>query len=150
MADVLKHVECDIQIDNKKLIETLKSTTHKNSKQILDRSNAEECGKSLIKYELFATENPEQIYFTYSIETPCQDQANDKSNMTLISKGHGIFTPTPFRIIESHPDEEILYFTNPDGSPGQTGAQYLSAYGVMGHRTITHSVRHPIPKEQEN
>jgi hypothetical protein len=52
-------------------------------------------------------------------------------------------------IVDIRTGEEALVFTNPDGTADRLRNIYMSGSVVLGHRTITHSVRHPLPDSNE-
>ena len=64
--------------------------------------------------------------------------------MKLVMDGSGTLRPSVPEVADVRVGEEELIFTNPDGSAGQLRNMYASAHAVIGHRTVTHSVRHPL------
>lgn len=146
VADVLKHVEIGIRLDEHWLSSAIQQRAHATSVGgLLSRAGAEVSGDKQIRYELFATENPDILYMKYAIEIPCTDVASgDRANMRLVLAGSGTLRLHVPDLVDMQVEEEGLYFRNPDGTPGQLRNVYASALGVLGHRTISHSVRHQL------
>lgn len=145
VTDVLKHVETDVLVDERWLISVLQRRAHTGAEGLLSRGGAETTGEGQIRYELFATENPDLLYFKYTIEIPCTDVAGgDRTNMKLVLEGSGTLRPSIPELADVLVGEERLTFTNPDGSDAQLRNVYMSGHAVIGHRTIAHSIRHPL------
>jgi hypothetical protein len=145
VTDVLKHVETDIHLDERWLMSVIQQRAHAAAGGLLSRAGAETSGEGHIRHELFTTENPDLLYFKYAIEIPCTDlTGGDRTNMKLVLEGSGTLRPSIPELADVRVGEEGLTFTNPDGSAGQLRNLYMSAHAVLGHRTITHSIRHPL------
>lgn len=142
IADVLKHIEVEIRLDAQWLISVIQQRTQTAIDELLSRAGVETFGQGQVRYELFITENPEVLYMTYFIEIPCVDiTGGDRTNMKLILEGTGTVRPNEPELVNVHVSEEGVEFTNADGTSGQFRNVYSSGVAVVGHRTITHSVR---------
>jgi hypothetical protein len=95
-----------------------------------------------VKATWFATEDPDRVYFSYSISQGCIDSTNEgRTDIALTARGDGSLTPSPPRLLEARPGEEALDWVGQDGSPVRHRSLYASANIVLGHATVSHSVR---------
>lgn len=145
VTDVLEHIKIDIRLDEQWLTSAIQQRSHTAVSELLSSAGVEMSGDSHIRYDLFTTENPEILYMKYTIETPCADiTAGGRTNMRLLLEGSGTLRPSAPELTAVHAEEEGLNFTNSDGSPGQLKTVYMSAHAVLGHRTLTHSIRYQL------
>jgi hypothetical protein len=145
ISDVLKHVEIQIRLDEQWLILAIQNQAHGAVSELLSKAGAEISGDAQVRYDLFATENPDILYIKYTIEIPCLDTtAGRRTNMRLFLEGSGTLRHSVPELIAVYADEEGLNFTNPDDTPGQLKTGYISVSAVLGHRTLTHSIRYQL------
>ncbi|MGB6053686.1 MAG: PIN domain-containing protein [Burkholderiaceae bacterium] len=145
VTDVLSHVEVPINLDERWLTSVIQQRAHTTVGGLISRAGVEISGEGKIQYDLFVTENPDILYMKYAVEFPCTDvSAEDRTNIRLVLTGTGTLQPSVPEIISVHPGEEVLSFTNADGTPSQLGNTFASAHAVLGHRTINYAVRHPL------
>jgi hypothetical protein len=145
IAGVLAHVQTEIHIDKAWFASVVRERAHSGADGLLSRAGTEVSGEPRVRWELFATENPELLYFTYDIEIPCTDLTGaGRTNIRLLLDGTGTFRPQPPEIAEARTGAETLTFTNVDGTVGQLKNIYAIGNVVIGHRTITHAVRHRL------
>ena len=145
VTDVLKHVEIEIRVDEQWLMSAIQQRAHTAVGELLSRAGAEISGEGQIRYDLFTTENPDVLYMKYAIRIPCLDTtAGDRADIRLVLEGSGNIRPSVPELLDLRVGEEGLYFTNPDGTPSQLKNVYASAHIVLGHRTITYSVRNQL------
>ena len=145
IAKVLAHVQTEVRIDEHWFVSVVRARAHSAADELLARTGAEVSGEPSLQRELFATENPEILYFKYSMTFPCVDlTTNGRTDVHLLLAGDGTLKLDPPDIVQVRTGEETVFFTNPDGAEGRVRNVYASASSVLGHRTITHSVRHPL------
>lgn len=145
VTDVLKHVETEISIDERWLLSAIKERSHTNACGLLTRGGAEISGEGKLQYNLFTTENPDNLYIKYVASTPCTDITGEgRTDMRLIRQGSGTLRPSIPELFAVQVEDDELSFINSDGTPSQLKNAYLSANLVVGHRTIDYSVRHPL------
>jgi hypothetical protein len=145
ITEVLSHIQTDVQIDVRWLVEVVQQRAHAGAKELLSRTGVGTSGEPQARWELFATEKPDLLYFTYEITVPCIDLKGDgRTDISLTMTGNGTLRLDPPDVVELHTGEETLRFSAPDGTAGQNRNVYLSGNIVIGHRTVSHSVRHRI------
>lgn len=144
LADVLNHIEVPLKLDESWLLSTLLAS-HSGAKKLLARNGAEHAGREQIRYDLFATEKPDAVYLSYTVEAPCVDLTGaGRTDMKLTLKGNATLHPSVPEVKGLQIAEEALSFMRTDGASDRVANTYIYAAGVMGHRTIEHSVRHPL------
>lgn len=80
----------------------------------------------MIARKVFATEDPEALYFNYSIEIRCRDRSKaERTDAILTLRGTGTLRLHPLELTEVRPEAEALIFTNADGTQGKTSNQYV-------------------------
>ena len=145
IAAVLAHVQTEVRIDKDWFVSAVRARAHSAADGVLSRTGAEVSGKPIVQWELFVTENPDVLYFNYSIKLPCVDlTANGRTDMHLLLTGDGSLKIEPPDIVKVRTGEETLVFTNLDGTEGRLRNIYASANIVIGHRTIIHTIRHRL------
>lgn len=144
LADVLSHLEVPLDLDESWLLSILLAS-HTGATTLLERNGGEKIGRENIRYDLFATENPDAVYLSYSIEIPLADATDSRrSNMRMTLTGNAMLHPSVPTLSGLQIAEETLSFTRSDGTNDRVANAYAYAAGVIGHRTIEHSIRHPL------
>ena len=145
VTEVLKQVESNFCVDEAWLASALQERWRADRGSFLSKPGLEIAGAPAVQTNLFATENPELLYFTYALEIPCNDLTGEgRGNLKLSITGNGTLRPTSREIVETRVDGETLSFTKPDGTDGSMRIGYIVAHGVGGHRTVEHTVRYQI------
>ena len=150
IAAVLDQVRTPISVDDEWFVSIVRERAHGASEGLLARAGAAVAGNAIVRRELFATENPDVLYFKYVITVPCVDvSGGGRTDVHLVLAGDGSLKLEAREIVDIRTGEETLVFTNPDGTADRLRNIYMSGSAVLGHRTITHSVRHPLPDSHE-
>jgi hypothetical protein len=145
IVGVLEYVRTDVPIDKVWFVSAVRARAHPSAEELLSREGIGISAEPIVKWDLFATENPEQLYFTYSIEYPCVDlSSGGRTEVRLLLGGDGVLRPRPPRNLDVRAGEEALEFTSPDGVESRRANVYGRADAVIGHRTVAHSVRHRL------
>jgi hypothetical protein len=147
MAEILKHVEATVHIEKQWLIAAIRQQGHNGALDLLANVGAAIEGDGEVKYELFATENPDTIYMKYTISLSCIDvSAGGRTNMELVLQGSGNYYPSPQKIDSIMVESENLVFAASDGSTGNVKNAYMRGHVTLGHKTVKHSTRHLIKR----
>jgi hypothetical protein len=150
IAEVLDQVRTPISIDDAWFVSIVQERAHGAAKGLISRAGAAVAGNAIVKRELFATENPDVLYFKYVITVPCADiSGGGRTDVYLVLAGDGSLKPETREIVDIRTGEETLVFTNADGTADRLRNIYMTGSAVLGHRTITHSVRHRLPDSNE-
>jgi len=145
IADVLEQIGTGLEIDDRSLSSVILDCVKVNVRELLQRVGVDVDGEPTLNKELFATERPEVLYFTYLIEIPCSDATGEgRTSVALILRGNGTLDPDTPAVLELRPAEETVTYVNADGTEGRTGNQYAYALGISGRAVVSHSVRHAL------
>jgi hypothetical protein len=77
----------------------------------------------------------------------CSDSREEgRTNALLNLNGDGLYSPTNRTFEALRNFGEHLTWVNANGDPQETQNHYIYASGILiGHREITHEVRHALP-----
>jgi hypothetical protein len=143
VLDVLTHVRKEFVVDEALLFSLLLDASRgRDLDGLLASAGAEIAGEASGEYELFITENPDNLYIKYTVVVPCLDVAGDeKENIMLLIDGGGIYKPVSGDVLAVSIDEERVTYRNKDGSEGQLRHVFSGLTVNLGSRTIVHTVK---------
>jgi hypothetical protein len=148
-ADLLRHIRTDFAIDDAWLAPALLELRKADSSGFLSRRGTEIARTPMVQTCLFATEDPDLIYFTCDMEIPCNDLSGEgRKDMRLSVGGTGTLRLDPRGIVQYQVGGETLSFTKLDGTEGRMSSIYGIGNIVLGHRTVEHTVRYRLATSQ--
>ncbi len=147
LSDLLAVIKVPVPIDEDLLQTAFIGIFGENINGTIDRTGFILGDKKNVKYKLFATENPTELFIEFSITISCSDARGEgRTNAFLILKGDGLYSPTnrSFSVLRNF--GEHLTYLNADGILQETRSHVLYASGiVIGHKEISYEVRHALP-----
>ena len=144
-AEVLARIRTEVLVDDTWFVAVVKERAHPTMTELLSRSGFEVEGGASVERQLFATENPDVLYFKYTIKLRCVDVTDrGRTQSVLLLDGDGSLKPDTPDVREVRPGQEQVVFTNPDGTRGQVTNIFAAANIMIGHRTVAYTVRHPL------
>lgn len=102
--------------------------------------------RQFVRHELFATENPANLFLTFSIRIALTDERDRaRKDAFLDLAGDGLYCAETNQFSELRNFGEKLRFLEEDGSLRETSNQVIYAMGLtVGHKEVTHTVRYRI------
>jgi hypothetical protein len=146
LRDLLSQIGTGVKIDPSSFIsaymnfhgDKVKSMANKNSFILSTQAEA--------NLDVFVTEKPSFLYFTFSIELTCEDTTSEgRTGGKIIARGEGTYDAEEKRFTEIADRGEQLVYNLPDGTQKML-ENYVLLVGsaVIGHRTVEHSIRHKV------
>jgi hypothetical protein len=142
---VLDQVAIPVSVDDAWFMKVVTERAHAAAEGLLAQNGFAASGDPRVEKELFATENPDVLYFKYRITSPCEDVSGaGRTGVLLLLDGDGSLRLEGPELVDLRTGGETISFKNPDGTAQKLRNVYLSGNIALGHRTIRHSVRHPL------
>lgn len=145
LNELLEHVAEGAKIDRPRLATSVLARVCDAVDRLLTEVGGVVAGPPVPEFELYATEDPKRLYFTYSLRIPCDaSEGSERSEIEAIATGNGLIRVPEEDIVETHPSREQIVFKESDGEFAQRSNVYASGSMVLGHRTVEHRVRHRL------
>lgn len=150
LSDLLEVIRAPVPLEEEQLQAAVFEAFGESITGTLARTGFSLDAKQNVTYKLFATENPSELFLEFSIAISCSDSGNEgRTNALLSLSGDGLYSPTNRTFEALRNFGEHLAWLNANGDPQETKNHYLYASGlVLGHREITHEVRHALPTNE--
>ena len=146
LTDLLSELKEDVHIDENKIFDEYKIKNIKSLNSILDNNGFSISEISLAQQQIYATENPDLLFFEYEFELQCNDETEkERTDAKLVIKGDGSYSLSDCMIHELRNFGETLSFNVPGEEERQVSNQVIMVgSATIGHRTVHHSIRHQI------
>jgi hypothetical protein len=98
------------------------------------------------KLDVFFTENPASLHVNFTIELPCVDATNEgRTDARILARGEGTYNAEAKKFIElANRGEQLLYRLQDGTVERLENVVLVLGSGVIGHRTVKHSVRYKL------
>jgi hypothetical protein len=150
LSDLLTVIQTPVPLDVDRLQTDFFEAFGESINGMLARTGFSLGARQNVVYKLFATENATELFLEFSLVISCNDARKEgRANALLNLKGDGLYSPTNRTFSALRNFGEHLTYVNADGTAQETKNHHLYASGiVIGHREVTHEVRHALPKNE--
>ena len=147
LGELLSRIGAGFQIEEELLIEAYQTLQGEKMQEMAARHSFALEGEPTAKMDVFATENPASLFVNFTIELPCVDASGEgRTSARIVARGEGTYDADAKKFVELANRGEQLLYVLPDGTEKKLENVVLVAgTGVIGHRTVEHSVRHKLP-----
>ena len=147
---LLEVIQAPVPLKEDQLQEAFFEAFGENINGTLARTGFSLGARQNVIYKLFATENPSELFLEFSIVISCSDSREEgRTNALLSLNGDGLYSPTNLTFAALRNFGEHLAWVNANGDPQETRNHHLYLSGlVIGHREVTHEVRHVLPANE--
>ena len=146
LADLVQDLRIDVAIDENALA---KAYLDKNLAAIdgLVTRNGFTLGDRLRTSRLlYATENPSVLYVEFTIDYEAKEVVGDgRMDGVVTLKGDALYDTKVGRVTNLRELDETLRFQQSDGTEREVRNIYMSAESFLGHRDVSHTIRHKLP-----
>lgn len=146
LSELLGVIQAPIPLDEDQLQKAVFNAFGQSINGMLDRTGFSPDVRQSTAYKLFATDNPSELFFEYSINITCSDARGEgRTNAIFNLKGDGLYSPTDQTFLGLRNLGEHLTYMTADGTSEDTRSGYAYASGLyLGHREVTHEVRQAL------
>lgn len=152
LGDLLAVIQTPVPLDEDQLQTSFLSAFDNSISGMLARTGFSLGERQHVKYKLFATENPSELFLEFSVAISCSDALGQSRPDALLSlKGDGMYSPTDCVFSALRSLGEHLAYVNTDGTAQETSNLYAHLSGiVMGHKEITYEIRHAVADNERS
>lgn len=150
LSDLLNVIQSPIPLDLDQLQSVVISLFSENINETLVRAGFDLGNRLNGTYKLFATENPTELFFNFSMVISCSDARREgRTNAILTLNGDGIYSPKNRSFSGLRSFGEQLSHNTIDGTMQELKRHVLYANGtIIGHKEVTHEIRHLLPEAE--
>jgi len=146
LSSLLNEIQEEVTLDADKIFNEFVKNNKSTLNNILDNNGFSLGNRIDSSQKVFATENPDILFFEFEIKYECIDERDEnRSNAILTLRGDGKYNIKTEQIIDMRNFGESLEY-RVDGAEKKIIANQVIIVGniVIGHRTVTHSVKYPL------
>jgi len=146
LPEFLGELKTDFYIDKKVLVDTLFTKQEKSIEGLLTRASYRLGDAYHVEYSAYVTESPHLLYLEFVVEIAAHDAtAESRPDGSLVLRGDANFNTESasyggIRVWE----EELSYNEHDGGNRTSNKTVYAVANIVLGHKEVSHSVRHKL------
>lgn len=143
---MIGELKTELSIDKKALVDTLLNKQEKSIEGLLSRTSYRLGEPYNVEYSAYVTENPNLLYLEFTVEIVAHDAtAESRPDGSLVLRGDANFDTESATCEGIRVWEEELSYNEQDGGH-RTSNKTLYAVGnmVLGHKEVSHSVRHKL------
>jgi predicted nucleic acid-binding protein len=146
LPDLLGSIRRPIELDTERLLAACINAEPASIQKTLDNNGFVIAGEKIPRYRLFATEDPNKLFFEYTFRLRCDDITDQgRTDAHIVLKGDGTYDPSTGAFATLRNFGEHLTFTKADGTPGEVRhAVLFGANIVLGHREVSSVVRYAL------
>lgn len=148
VADLLEAVKVPIAIDPDALQAAFLQQFDKSVFGSLQRQGFSLGQRSSCVYKVYATEDPDVLFFDFTIEIQCAESRNEgRYDALLRLRGDGSYAHGAKQFVNLRNFGEHLTFTMQDGTRGEmrNAVAYVDGLAI-GHRQVSSVVRYALPE----
>jgi hypothetical protein len=149
LVSLLEEIKEETTLDEEKIFSEFVARNSKTLNNILDSHGFSLGIRTQATQRVFATENPNILFFEFEFKYECNDERNENRSDAIITlKGDGSYNIEESQIVELRNFGESLEYRI-EGEEDKKIANQVIMVGsaVIGHRTVSHSVRYPLNEE---
>ena len=136
----------DVAIDEDMLVKTYLDKNFEAIDGLLKRNGFVLGEKLDISKDVFATEDPSVLYIKFAIKFEAKETAGDgRMDGVVTLSGDGSYDTRRHILTNFRNLEESLRFRQSDGEEREVRNVYASMEAFLGHRDISHTIRHKLP-----
>lgn len=146
LSELIGELKTEFNIDKKVLVDTLLTKQETSIEGLLTRTSYRLGEAYHVEYSAYVTENPNLLYMEFTVEIVAHDAtAESRPDGSLVLRGDANLNTESVTYEGVRVWEEELSYTEQDGGH-RTSNKTLYAVGniVLGHKEVTHSVRHKL------
>lgn len=143
---LVRDLRVDVTIDESVLVTAYLKKSSDAVDGLLKR-NGFALGEKLVTSRfLYATENPSILYVEFTIEFAAKETLGDgRTDGVITLRGDGSYDTKRHTFADFRNREEVLRFQESDGDEREVRNIYASMEGFIGHRNVSHTIRHKLP-----
>lgn len=145
LAALLEDVKSDYEISEEDLVNAYLDANSEIINQMCSNSGFSLTDHWSCDAKLFVTEDSTRLFVEFEIRFKCQDDETESANAEILAKGNASFDTAndEFERISRRGEQLLIY----EGEELESVVQNtVAAVGgaVIGHRTVSHSIRHKL------
>lgn len=146
LSALLETIKNEVKIDEKALANQFWESARSSIESILNRNSFAVVGDPTVAVQLFATENPNQLYTEFSISYQCEDLTKDERFCGVLHlKGDCTYLINKKQFDAFRNQGEELLFKTKDGEDKSVRNVVIFANSiVIGHKTVEHSIKYKL------
>jgi hypothetical protein len=146
LGKFLEHIRLDKNVLSTSMTEALCKVAWRNAEEFVSRNGFAFDSSKCSSTKSFATENPDDLWIEFNLQFECLDVCGlSHSSARLMIEGDVMFSTSTNEFRDLRTPEIDLSYRLPDGTFESKGSRTLyAATIVLGHKDVSHSVRHPI------
>lgn len=145
LAKLIEGIRRDVQIDEKKLVDTFLLAHSASVERMLDGAVFVIEGPPEVEVTPYATEVATRLYIEFVIRFQCADSSGQgRTDATLELPGDGSYDTSTGEYLELRSRGEKLVYTDEEGQQKMQHHVLMVGSAVIGHRSVQHTVRVPL------
>jgi hypothetical protein len=146
LAGLLETLPKSVPIDDEALFAAVLDKAEPNVTNFVSGGGFDLGEISSVTRNIYATENPDELFFECSISVGCPDKsALGRDEGVLVLEADGFYIPASRACKEVGMKSVTFNYQTSEGASEQRRGHYLRAGGgVLGHRSVTNVVRHRL------
>ena len=143
---LVRDLRIDVAIDEQVLVKAYLDKSFEAIDGLLKRNGFVLGEKLDTSKALYATENPSVLYVEFTIKFEAKETAGDgRMDGVVTLRGDGSYDTKSHTLTSLRNLEETLRFQQPSGEEREMRNIYASMEGFLGHRDVSHTIRHKLP-----
>jgi len=145
LNELIGEIGASVEIDESELVRIFTTESAKSIANMLERNGFAISSSPKVRVSPYVTENPDRLYIDFQITYGCNDSREEgRTNAILTLKGDAFYSTNNKEFSELRNRGEELSFD--DGGEERKSINHVLLAGniVLGHRTVEHTIRHPI------
>lgn len=147
LGELLSQLGGEANIDHAYLLESYLSHHRESLENMASKHSFVLDGKPIVEsIEVFATEKPDSLYVTFTIELPCSDTTHEeRSGAKIVARGEASYDSQKREFTDFASRGDELLYQLEDGTEKTVSKTVVAvANMVIGHREVEHSVRYKL------
>ncbi len=145
LTNLLEEIKINITINKDELVSEYTKTIQEPVNSMLERTGFSISSGGTADISSFITEDPNKLYIEFNINFDCIDERNEgRTDGKLLAKGDGYYDPDKEKFLELKNRGEELCFNKANEERKNIRNIYGEFGGVIGHRSVEHTIRYPI------
>jgi len=146
LDQLVRDLRIDVAIDEQVLVKAYLDKSFEAIDGLLKRNGFVLGEKLDTSKALYATENPSVLYVEFTIKFEAKETAGDgRMDGVVTLRGDGSYDTKSHTLTSLRNLEETLRFQQPSGEEREMRNIYASMEGFLGHRNVSHTIRHKLP-----
>jgi len=146
LDQLVRDLRIDVAIDEQVLVKAYLDKSFEAIDGLLKRNGFVLGEKLDTSKALYATENPSVLYVEFTIKFEAKETAGDgRMDGVVTLRGDGSYDTKSHTLTTLRNLEETLRFQQQSGEEREMRNIYASMEGFLGHRNVSHTIRHKLP-----